>query len=184
MLAEGLTLPCPAVAVLLMAGAAVASGKMSFWLIVCIAASAYTVGSYAPYLLGKHCMRVSPDSWAGKVINRSSIHLDKLRILFSRYGEQSVALARPFWIGNYVSYFAGLSSMPSYRFLILTFGGIMAWSVAVVSLGQAFSANLAQAALLVKQYSLLAFCVIATIILVLAFVSNILRCARQSRAFL
>jgi len=160
MLAEGLTIPCPAVAVLLMAGSAVAMGRLSFWVVVGIAALSYSTGSYVPYLLGRRCTRFHTNSWAGKLIAKSDKHLERVASFFARYGEPSVALARPFWIGNYVSYFAGLGKMQTHRFLLFTFTGITVWSAAVVGLGQRFSKDLPLASSLIQRYSLWAVLIV------------------------
>lgn len=163
MLAEGLTLPCPALIVLLMAGAACAAGKLSFWLTVVIAAGSYTLGSLVPYYIGYNLPRLQRLPWAGRFIATSLRALDQISCLFRRHGERVVALIRPFWIGNLISYFAGLSRMPYYKFLAYTFLGISAWSVSVVFIGQVFSSNLPKAAALIKHYSGLAFFLILII---------------------
>ena len=72
-----------------------------------------------------------------------------------KHGDQIVAFSRPFWIGNFVSYFAGLARMSLVKFVVLTFSGIFAWSLVVVSIGEAFSSNLPKAAKLIKDYSLM-----------------------------
>lgn len=156
MLAEGLTLPCPAVAVLLMAGAAVAGGKLSFWIVVVIAGTAYTIGSIIPYYLGRNIVYIQKLAWAEKLTRKSAKHLTRLSLLFDKHGDQMVAFSRPFWIGNFVSYFAGLARMSLVKFLVLTFSGIFTWSLVVVSIGEAFSSNLPKAAKLIKEYSLMA----------------------------
>lgn len=156
MLAEGLTLPFPAVAVLLMAGAAVAGGKMSFWIVVLIAGISYTMGSIVPYFLGKNIIYIQKLAWAERLTSKSAKHITRLGLLFDKHGDQMVAFSRPFWIGNFVSYFAGLARMSLVKFLVLTFSGIFTWSLVVVSIGETFSSNLPKAAKLIKDYSLMA----------------------------
>jgi membrane protein DedA with SNARE-associated domain len=156
-LAEGLTIPCPSLAVLLMAGAATATNKMSFWVSVMIAAVSYTLGSIIPYLIGYNIPRMQTLPWAGKFVEASLRSLDQVNQLFVRHGEKIVAISRPFWIGNCVSYFAGLNRMAPWKFLVFTFLGILTWSTSVVYIGQVFSANLGKAASLIQQYSWVAF---------------------------
>lgn len=156
-LAEGLTIPCPSMAVLLMAGAASTSDKLSFWATVLVAAVSYTIGSIIPYLIGYNIPRMRTLPWAGRFIEASLKSLDQVNQLFTRHGEKIVALARPFWIGNCVSYFAGLNRMAPWKFLVFTFLGIFTWSMTVVYIGSIFSANLGKAASLIKQYSWIAF---------------------------
>lgn len=163
MLAEGLTLPCPALIVLLMAGAACAAGKLSFGLAVVIAAGSYTLGSLIPYYIGYNLPRLQNLPWVGHFIETSLRALDQTNSLFRRHGEKIVALIRPFWIGNLVSYFAGLNRMPYHKFLAYTFLGISAWSVSVIFVGQVFSSNLPKAAALIKHYSGIVFVVLIII---------------------
>ena len=173
--AEGLSLPCPALAVLLMAGAAVAHGKMSLLTVVLVAATAYTLGAVVPYMIGLNLTRMRRLPWAGRFIEGSLKYLDQVNQLFIRHGDKIVALARPFWIGNCVSYFAGLSRMRPAKFLAFTFLGIGTWSATVVYVGQVFSANLGNAALLIKQYSTVVFAAIVLLVLLGWGVSRLLR---------
>ena len=162
-LAEGLTLPCPSMVVLLMAGAATVSHKLLFWPAVFIAATAYTLGSIVPYLIGYNIPRMKALPWAGRFVEASLKSLDQVNQLFIKHGEKIVALARPFWIGNCVSYFAGLNRMAPWKFMLFTFMGIFAWSTTVVYLGSVFSANLGKAAALIKHYSLIALIIAITL---------------------
>jgi len=171
MFAEGLTLPCPAVAILLTAGAAVATNKLSLWPIVFISSIAYTVGSIIPYFLGSNIVYLQKFAWAEHLIQKSAKHIERLGRLFNKHGDIIVALSRPFWIGNFVSYFAGLARMSLIKFSILTFGGIFAWSLTVVSLGEMFSNNIPRAAALIKQYSAIAM-VAVVVLLVGAYYLN------------
>ncbi|NLW17747.1 MAG: DedA family protein, partial [Firmicutes bacterium] len=165
MLAEGLTLPCPALIVLLMAGAACAAHKMDFWLAAFIASTSYTLGALVPYYIGYNLPRLQNLPWAGRFIATSLQALEQVYSLFGRHGEKIVALMRPFWIGNLVSYFAGLNRMPYYKFLSYTFVGISAWSASVIFIGQVFSSNLPKAAALIKHYSGIAFLLLLVVLM-------------------
>lgn len=157
MLAEGLTLPCPALFILLLAGAACALGKLSLGPVIAVAALAYTLGSLGPYYVGNHLSALEKMPWLGRFIEPSLQALNRVEFLFQRHGEKMVALSRPFWIGNLVSYFAGLYRMPYRKFLLYTFFGILGWTVVVVSMGCFFSSNLPRAYTLIRQYSGLGF---------------------------
>lgn len=163
MLAEGLTLPCPALIVLLMAGAACAVGKMSFWLAALIAATAYTIGAMIPYYIGYNLPKLQSLPWVGRFVAAPLHYLDQINPLIGRHGEKVVAIIRPFWIGNLISYFAGLHRMPCYKFLGYTFVGISAWSISVIFVGQVFSSNLPRAAALIKHYSGIAFVLLSVV---------------------
>lgn len=157
MLAEGLTLPCPALIVLLMAGAACAVGKLNFWLAVFIAAGTYTIGALVPYYIGYNLPKLQGLPWVGRFISAPLQALDQINSLVGKHGEKVVAIIRPFWIGNLISYFAGLHRMSFGKFMAYTFVGISAWSVTVVYVGHIFSSNLPKAAALIKHYSGIAF---------------------------
>lgn len=162
-LAEGLTIPCPSMAVLLMAGAATATDKVSFWAAVLVGSVAYTVGAIVPYAIGYHLPGLQRLPWVGRFIEASLKSLDQVNKLFVRHGEKIVALSRPFWIGNCVSYFAGINRMKPLKFLLFTFLGIFGWSVTVVYIGHVFSTNLGKAATLIKQYSWMSFVVLVLV---------------------
>lgn len=179
MLAEGLTLPCPALLILLAAGAASVAGAMDFWLMVIVAAGSYTLGSLIPYYIGYNLPRLQGLPWVGRFIESSLQALAQVNSLFNRHGEKIVALFRPFWIGNLVSYFAGLNRMPYYKFLAYTFFGIAAWSTTVIYLGRLFSSNLPKAAALIKHYSGIAF-VLVVVIIALGWWLTKIRQARRS----
>ena len=153
MLAEGLTLPCPAVLVLLMAGAATKAGRLSYPMTIVIATSAYSLGALLPYYLGRNLSRLESLPWVGRLIAKSLKALEETTALFRRHGEITVALSRPFWIGNLVSYFAGISGMGGGRFFLYTLLGILPWSMVVTLLGQAFSSNLPKAMYMIRHYS-------------------------------
>lgn len=162
-LAEGLTLPCPSLIVMLMAGAACATHKMLFWPSVFIAAISYTLGSIVPYLIGYNIPRMKSLPWVGRFIEASLKSLDQVNKLFVKHGEKIVALARPFWIGNCVSYFAGIYKMSAWKFMAFTFLGIFGWATTVVYLGFVFSANLGRAADLIKHYSWIAVVIVVVL---------------------
>ncbi len=156
-LAEGLTIPCPSMAVMLMAGAATVTGKVSFWTAVAVSSVSYTIGAIIPYTIGYHIPKLQSLPWVGRLVKGSLESLHEVNALFNRHGEKIVALARPFWIGNCVSYFAGLNRMNPWKFMLFTFFGISGWSVVVVYVGHVFSANLGKAATLLRNYSGIAF---------------------------
>jgi len=159
----------------LMAGAAVAQGKLSFWAVVITAGTAYTIGSIVPYYLGMNIVYLQKLAWAEKLTQKSAKHIGRLALLFEKHGDQIVAFSRPFWIGNFVSYFAGLAQMSLIKFIVLTFSGIFTWSLAVVSIGEAFSTNLPRAAALIKQYSLTATIVVLAIAVVIYWLKNLVK---------
>lgn len=133
MLLEGSSLPFPGVAVvfgygyilpLTLAFTAKTAAGMSLM---------YCGASLIPYFLGSRL--------EGIFLKKPSKGLNKAKALFNRYGFWSVALLRPFGLGNYISYVAGMSSMRLVPYLFFTFIGIYPWSFAILTLGKYFNGN-------------------------------------------
>jgi membrane protein DedA with SNARE-associated domain len=163
-LAEGLSLPFPSVLFVIMAGAAVARGKMSFWAVVLLASSTYTLGSIIPYYMGYHLKKLDRYPWMKAWLDRIPKPAQAVNKLFLRHGNKIVALSRPFWIGNCVSYFAGLNHMPTLKFLFYTFAGILPWAIAATYAGTIFGANMQGALDLISQYTYSAMGLIAALL--------------------
>ena len=154
-LAEGVSLPFPSIIFVIMAGAAVASGRMSFWAVIFLASTAYTIGAIIPYCLGYNLKKLDRFPWIQNLISRLPQPAITVNNLFSRHGSKIVALSRPFWIGNCVSYFAGLNRMPTLKFVFYTFLGIFPWAIAATYAGTVFGANTALAMNFVSNYTYL-----------------------------
>lgn len=169
-LAEGLSLPFPSVIFVVMAGAAVASGAMSFWPVVLLASTAYTVGAILPYYLGYNLVRLTRYAWVQSVLDKLPQPAIAVNNLFARHGNKIVALSRPFWIGNCVSYFAGINRMHTLKFILYTYLGILPWAIAGTYAGTIFGANTSKALGFVVNYAF-----IMAGVLVLALTVNHLR---------
>lgn len=167
MLAEGLSLPCPAVVALLMAGAAAAHGNLSVWRSAVVAAGSYTLGSMVPYYIGRNFHRLQDSPWIGSLVDSSLQALEQVKSLFQRHGDKVVAFSRPFWVGNFVSYFAGLYHMSITKFLLLTLLGTSVWTITTLYVGWLFSNNLPKAAAIMKRYSSLAFVLMVVVAVVI-----------------
>lgn len=163
-LAEGLSLPFPSVIFVVMAGAAVASGAMSFWPVVLLASTAYTVGAILPYYLGYNLLRLTKYAWVQSVLDKLPQPAIAVNNLFARHGNKIVALSRPFWIGNCVSYFAGINRMHTLKFILYTYLGILPWAIAGTYAGTIFGANTTKALGFVVDY---AFIMAGVLVLVL-----------------
>lgn len=154
-LAEGVSLPFPSVIFVIMAGAAVTSGRMSFWAVIMLASTAYTVGAIIPYYLGYNMKRLNKYPWMQRFVGKLPQPAIAVNNLFVRHGSKIVALSRPFWIGNCVSYFAGLNHMSTVKFVVYTFLGILPWAIAATYAGTIFGANTALAIEYVSNYTYL-----------------------------
>lgn len=150
-LAEGLSLPFPSIVLMIMAGTAVAHGRMSFSVVVLIASLAYTAGALIPYTIGFHLPRLKKYPWCARFAETPPFW--RVNELFTKHGPKIVALSRPFLIGNCVSYVAGLTHMAPIKFVAYTFAGILPWAVAATTIGLLFGANLDKAVDLFQGYT-------------------------------
>lgn len=94
---------------------------------------AYSVASYIPYAIGYRIRAFTPKRFRKQWI--------KARHLFHKYGLWSIVLTRPFGVGNYISYVAGMFRVKGWTYGLLTFIGIYPWSVAMLWLGRLFKGN-------------------------------------------
>ncbi len=154
-LAEGLSLPFPSLIFIIMAGAAVAAGRMSFWAVVLLASTAYTLGAIMPYYLGYNLTRLTRYRVVRDILDKLPQPAIAVNNLFARHGNKIVALSRPFWIGNCVSYFAGINKMHTLKFILYTYLGILPWAIAGTYAGTIFGANTAKALSFVANYAYL-----------------------------
>jgi membrane protein DedA with SNARE-associated domain len=133
MFIEGSSLPFPGIAVVLAYGYIL---PVSYWNAVWIASgmsAVYCMASLIPYFIG--------DKLEAMFNKRPVKGLQKAKDLFVRYGIWSVALFRPFGLGNYISYVAGMSKMKLIPYLLLTFIGIYPWSYVMILLGNYFDGS-------------------------------------------
>lgn len=134
MFLEGCSLPFPGIIVILTLGYLLHPGvKEIFWLSFGMAA-VYSIASYIPYAIG----RKLEISTRGKLSKK----LIKAQYWFRRYGEFSVCITRPFALGNYISYAAGMSRVKPWRYGLLTFLGIFPWAFGVLLLGKLYHGSL------------------------------------------
>lgn len=130
---EGSSLPFPGVALVIAYGGLLEHSYAGTALLSLALAAAYSTASLLPYFLGNKLEKIF----------KKKFHkgLDKATGLFNRYGIWSIALSRPFGIGNYISYLAGISRIPLISYLVLTFLGIYPWCFVMLRLGHYFNGN-------------------------------------------
>ncbi|MFD1737869.1 DedA family protein [Bacillus salitolerans] len=131
MFLEGSSLPFPGIAVVLAYGYIL---PINYWNTVWVAAGMsffYCLASLIPYVIGSKL--------EGLLTKRKGFQ--KAKNLFVRYGMWSVALTRPFGLGNYISYVAGVSKMKLIPYIALTFIGIYPWSYVMLLLGNYFNGS-------------------------------------------
>jgi len=127
---EGLSLPFPSQPLVLYIGYLVNIKSINFALAGAIFAFPYTVASCVPYFIG-----LKYGKMIGNVSPRYMGYLSKGKEAFNKYGDISVLITRPFALGNYVSYLAGIYRMNMIKYLFFTFLGIFFWATAFLYLG-------------------------------------------------
>ena len=143
---EGASVPFPGIVVVLAYGGLLNLSLAGMAGIAAAMAVIYSVASLIPYFIGnklEHLIR--PNIRKG---------LDKASRIFKRYGIWSIALSRPFGIGNYISYLAGMSGVGLLKYLLLTFAGIFPWCLAILYLGDYLNGNYDRFLVLFDEYKM------------------------------
>lgn len=143
---EGASVPFPGIVVVLAYGGLLNLSLAGMAGIAAIMAVIYSVASLIPYFIGnklEHLIRPS--------IRKG---LDKASRIFNRYGIWSIALSRPFGVGNYISYLAGISGVGLLKYLLLTFAGIFPWCLAILYLGNYLNGNYDRFLVLFDEYKM------------------------------
>lgn len=93
----------------------------------------YSAASYIPYGIGYQLESKIP--W------RFKRKLNRAQDVFRKYGLWSVALTRPFGVGNYISYVAGMCKVSAWQYGCLTLVGVFPWACAMLWMGNVFKGN-------------------------------------------
>jgi membrane protein DedA with SNARE-associated domain len=133
MVLEGSSLPFPGIIMVLSFGYLFSPGYGDTAVIALGMSISYSLASLIPYYLARKLERYIP--------KRMKKGLKKGQLFFNKYGIWSIALSRPFGIGNYISYVAGMSHVHLFKYLLLTFVGIYPWSYVMILLGDYFNGN-------------------------------------------
>lgn len=127
MFLEGSSLPFPGVIVVLSYGYAMDLSIIEAVFISIVMSIIYSIASFIPFLLASRCEGIIRKKFGRK--------LDKAQAWFIRYGMWSISLSRPFSVGNYISYVAGMSKVPKLKYFFYTFIGILPWSFIMLVIG-------------------------------------------------
>ncbi|MCR1898994.1 DedA family protein [Irregularibacter muris] len=149
---EGASIPFPGSIVLFLVGFIVSLGQMNIWIAILLGAACYTVASILPYYIGKN-LKESLIIFLEKYFRISKEKFYTVEKVFNEYGEVSVCLSRPFFIGNYISFLAGVAHVRMKKYLLLTFIGILPWATLHMGLGYLFRGNYDKAIGLLKKYN-------------------------------
>ncbi|MBM7583744.1 membrane protein DedA with SNARE-associated domain [Bacillus pakistanensis] len=165
MFLEGSSLPFPGLIIVLSYGYIISPGYLNSALIAIGMSISYCLASLIPYYFGMKLERYFP--------NKLKKGLKKAIAYFNRYGIWSIALSRPFGIGNYISYVAGISRVNIYKYLILTFIGIYPWSYVMIILGDYFNGNYEALKRSLSSYSIYIYgAVVVVILMIILFYNN------------
>ena len=127
MLLESAGAPIPSEIIMPFSGFLIVSGKLNFWLVVLIGASANLIGSIFAYLGGVWGGRPMLEKW-GKYLLISRRDLDLADRWFKKHGELTVFFSRlvPL-LRTFISFPAGVAKMNFKKFCVYTFLGALPW---------------------------------------------------------
>jgi len=125
---EASSLPFPGTIVVLTYGYVMDASALELFGVALLAGTVYTAASYIPYFIGYKL-----EGKMKKFIQPEK--LEKSERWFNRCGEWTIALSRPLGLGNYISYFSGISEVKPVRFGAITFIGMTPWIYVMLILG-------------------------------------------------
>lgn len=143
---EGASVPFPGIIAVLAYGGLLDLTLSRMAGIAALMALVYSLASLIPYFVGNKMEHLL---W--KKIRKG---LKKASRFFNRYGIWSIALSRPFGIGNYISYLAGIGNVGLIKYLLLTFAGIFPWCFAILYLGDYLNGNYDRFLVLFDEYKI------------------------------
>lgn len=155
---EGLSVPIPGIIVVLTLGYILNLGLIQTLIVSFFMSSLYSISSFLPYNIGYKLEDLIRKKYS-KQINAAQHY-------FNKYGESSIAILRPFAIGNYISYLAGISKVNKWKFALLTFVGIYPWCVIMLLIGKISRGNIKYAINLAKSYSIYFYLFAALFVLI------------------
>lgn len=162
MFLEGSSLPFPGIAIVLSYGYLLSPGYVNTVFIAASMSIFYTLASFIPYFLGLKLEEILPQRLQKK--------LEKGTMFFNRYGIWSITFSRPFGIGNYISYVAGVSKVHIVKYFFLTFLGIYPWSYIMILLGNYFKGNYKILKEYFSTYSIYGYGVVIATIAIVIFI--------------
>lgn len=162
MFLEGSSLPFPGIAIVLSYGYLLSPGYVNTIFIATGMSIFYSLASFIPYFLGLKLEERLPQ--------RLQKRLEKGTEFFNRFGIWSIAFSRPFGIGNYISYVAGISKVHIMKYFIFTFLGIYPWSYIMILLGDYFKGNYEALKDYFSTYSIYGYGVVIIVVLAGLFI--------------
>lgn len=141
MTAESACIPIPSEIIMPFAGFLVASGKLSFWLVILAGTLGNLAGSLLAYLVGVSGGYTLIEKY-GKYILISHHDLQKAHKWFEKKGEVTVFFSRLLpVIRTFISLPAGVSKMDIKKFSFYTTLGSFFWTIVLTYLGTKMGEN-------------------------------------------
>ncbi len=163
---EGLSIPCPCMIILIIGGIFLVHSFTDLLWISLVCALLYCIGAMGPYYIGEKVQKWIP---------KENKYFGLVEKYFLKYGDLSVCVTRPLWIGNLISYFAGMYDMKISKFLAFTFLGIFPWHVWTLVLGLFFGRNFERTLHFAQSYFPLFAVIFAIVVIGLYYFSKFLR---------
>lgn len=164
-LIEGAAIPFPGAFLLAWSGFILGRDLPDLALATGLGVGGYMVGAIIPYLLGRLGGRPVIEQ-AFRRFQLSTGKIDLAERWFNKYGLVVVAASRPFFLGNYVSFVAGMARTRFIPFLLCTGLGIFPWVFIYLYLGMIFGRHWQKAVELAGQYSAVTFVLILMVVLI------------------
>jgi membrane protein DedA with SNARE-associated domain len=134
MVLESACIPVPSEAIMLFGGFLAGQGKTTLFAVIVAGVAGNLVGSWIAYWVGLKKGRDWALQWHWLHITPE--RLDKADRWFDRYGSWAVLIARMLpIIRTFISFPAGVSRMPFWRFTVLTIIGCIPWVTLLAWLG-------------------------------------------------
>jgi len=127
MFLEGASVPFPGIVVVLAYGYLLPANLFETVFIAMGMSLFYSIASIIPYSIAYKLESALP--------RKFRMSIEKAKKWFHKYGIWSIAITRPFGVGNYISYVAGVTKVKPSLFFLLTFIGIFPWALTMLILG-------------------------------------------------
>lgn len=169
MLIEYASIPIPSELILPFFGISAAEGGTSLVAIIVVSTLAALLGSIICYYIGYYGGAVLIN-WVKEKFPSTDPYFDKLAIWFSKYGKQSILVARVLpVIRTYVSLIAGAERIRFIPFTIYSTIGILIWNLILILLGYFIGNNLALINEILGRYTKATIVVVVIAIIVYLF---------------
>ncbi|MGL4453283.1 MAG: DedA family protein [Sarcina sp.] len=169
MLIEYASIPIPSELILPFFGMSAAEGGISLIGITVVSTIAALLGSIICYYIGYYG-GAALINWVKEKVPSTAPHFDKLAIWFSKYGKQSILVARVLpVIRTYVSLIAGAEKIKIIPFTIYSTVGILIWNLILIFLGYFIGNNISLINEILSKYTTAIIIIVVIAVIVYLF---------------